>query len=245
MYIRRRRNRFYSELKSHTHNKRCRVFQELFLATKKEKHSLYVPWTKSKIRFRTIASLNYSRHETQASYVGNNRRLTEERASERHGPRDVIYLGDINNRVVKTHHQLACAPFCHATSRNGTTKKVVRRGRIFVRIRWTVVDRWVVSMEKKKGRCLSVRALFQPRILTSVDIDRAFASIADPRGWQIEIERSPLSELIAVSDVPGPTTRCLYFLLLSFLPSISYSFLHFSRAGCITDFVIDARNRGG
>lgn len=37
----------------------------------------------------------------------------------------------INNRVVQTHHQLACAPFCHATNSNGTRKKVVTTGRIF------------------------------------------------------------------------------------------------------------------
>lgn len=62
---------------------------------------------------------------------------------------------DINNRVVQTHHQLACAAFCHAMNSNGTSKKVVTTGRIFnfdskLKAWWTLAGSFVGSMVKKR-----------------------------------------------------------------------------------------------
>lgn len=115
--------------------------------------------------------------------------------------RDVIGIMNINNRIVETHHQLACAPFCHATSKNGMNKKIVTIGRIFDRnlmTCWFWIFRW--SMEKKEKTKLSVASVsathsYESRYRSKSRIDSWF------RGWQIEIESCPLSDSIFIRRI--------------------------------------------
>lgn len=114
--------------------------------------------------------------------------------------RDVID-NEYNNRIVETHHQLACAPFCHATSKNGMNKKIVTIGRIFDRnlmIWWLWIFRW--SIEKKEKTKLSVASVsathsYESRYRSKSRIDSWF------RGWQIEIESCPLSDSIFIRRI--------------------------------------------
>lgn len=127
--------------------------------------------------------------------------------------------------MLETHHQLACAPFCHATSKNGMNKKIVTIGRIFDRnlmICWLWIFRW--SMEKKEKTKLSVASVsathsYESRYRSKSRIDSWF------RGWQIEIESCPLSDSIFIRRIIPEHDGFFLFFFLPFNRVFFYMFV--------------------
>lgn len=128
---------------------------------------------------------------------------------------------NINNRIVETHHQLACAPFCHATSKNGMNKKIVTIGRIFDRNLMTCWF-WIFRrlMGKKRKDKIVRRFCFSHAFLReSISIEESHRQLI-PR----LTDRDRKLSVIRFDLYPTYNSRTRWLFSFFFFLSIVFSF---------------------